>query len=458
MYCKVCETVSLRSWLLVPYAFYRRGEIFAQKLEKDEFELMQRCNGEQELEESNLLRSLILRSFLQELKGPELHPVDYRFCANRYFPRINWMITGRCNYNCLHCFNAADNERLQSEFSWEECISLLGEAEKCGVHAFTINGGEPMLHPRFMDIVRSIYERNMLIDELNTNGAFITQPILDEMKHIGCRPLMKISFDGIGHHDWLRNQKGAEQHTLNAIKLCIENDFPVMVQTNIHRKNVAAILPTLELMDTLGVMCTRVIRTSESPRWLENADDSCLAVEEYYEACLKIAGGYITNPHAMNLVFWQFLDIFPKTRTYSMRPVEGSYAAYQPDMPVCRGNRGMVAITASGELVPCNQMSGFFKNRGISFGNMKKERLQQLLLDSRYLDKVCMSVSSVLEHNEKCQNCAYWKLCLGGCRAFALQFGNDYLACDPAKCIYFHGGWMEKTEQAMKDFHNKYQE
>jgi hypothetical protein len=137
MYCKVCETVSLRSWLLVPYAFYRRGEIFAQKLEKDEFELMQRCNGEQELEESNLLRSLILRSFLQELKGPELHPVDYRFCANRYFPRINWMITGRCNYNCLHCFNAADNERLQSEFSWEECIFAArrgGEVRRSCVH------------------------------------------------------------------------------------------------------------------------------------------------------------------------------------------------------------------------------------------------------------------------------------------------------------------------------------
>ena len=33
----------------------------------------------------------------------------YRHCENRYFPKVNWMITGKCNYNCLHCFNAADN-------------------------------------------------------------------------------------------------------------------------------------------------------------------------------------------------------------------------------------------------------------------------------------------------------------------------------------------------------------
>ena len=29
--------------------------------------------------------------------------------SHRYFPNINFMITGRRNYNRLHCFNASDN-------------------------------------------------------------------------------------------------------------------------------------------------------------------------------------------------------------------------------------------------------------------------------------------------------------------------------------------------------------
>lgn len=58
------------------------------------------------------------------------------------------------------------------------------------------------------------------------------------MKNIGCDPLIKISFDGIGHHDWLRNRKGAEEDALRAIRLCIENGFRVKVQTNVHRLNI----------------------------------------------------------------------------------------------------------------------------------------------------------------------------------------------------------------------------
>jgi radical SAM protein with 4Fe4S-binding SPASM domain len=434
----------------MPYAYYRRGEIIAHELNKDEFELMLRCDGKQNLEESVLLRTLVSNGLLRVLSGPEPHPVDYRFCANHYFPRINWMITGRCNYNCLHCFNAKDNLPLTSEFSWDACVSLLDDAEKCGVHAFTITGGEPLLHPRFMDIVRGIHQRNMMVYELNTNGTLITQPVLDEMRRIGCRPLMKISFDGVGHHDWIRNRQGAEQSALNAIRLCLSEDFPVKVQTNVHRRNVDTILPTLELMDELGVECLRVIRTSESPRWLENAGDACLAIEEYYGACLTIAEGYLAKPHTMDVFFWQFLDLFPRSRTYRMRPVAGNCTTHQPNTPVCGHNRSMAAVTASGELVPCNQMSGWFEKEGISLGNVKKEGLQQLLLDSVYLDKVCTPVSCVLENNERCQRCPYWKFCLGGCRAIAMRFSKDYLACDPAKCTYFHRGWMEKTTQAME--------
>lgn len=78
---------------------------------------------------------------------------------------------------------------------------------------------------------------------------------------------MKISFDGIGHHDWLRNREGAEKTALNAIRLCIENGFRVKVQTNVHRLNLDSMLPTAEMLDDMGVDEMRIIRTTESPRW-----------------------------------------------------------------------------------------------------------------------------------------------------------------------------------------------
>lgn len=86
-----------------------------------------------------------------------------------------------------------------SEWFLKEAEKFLDEARECGVNAFTITGGEPMLHRNFMDILTGIYERGMYVEEINTNGYFLRQGVLDQMKERGIRPLMKISFDGIGH-------------------------------------------------------------------------------------------------------------------------------------------------------------------------------------------------------------------------------------------------------------------
>ena len=129
--------VALRSWRLVPYAYYWKGERNAFGLKKEEYELLCCCDGKQELEESSLLSSLMMRGLCAPCQGEgELTPWQKpRFCDNRYFPALNWMITGKCNYNCLHCFNAADNAPLMSEFTWEEALSLINQADRCGINA-----------------------------------------------------------------------------------------------------------------------------------------------------------------------------------------------------------------------------------------------------------------------------------------------------------------------------------
>ena len=57
-----------------------------------------------------------------------------------------------------------------SEWFLKEAEKFLDEARECGVNAFTITGGEPMLHSNFMDILTGIYERGMYVEEINTNG------------------------------------------------------------------------------------------------------------------------------------------------------------------------------------------------------------------------------------------------------------------------------------------------
>lgn len=143
--------IALRSWRLVPYAYYIKHRRDAIGLSREQFKLLSRCDGVQDVEESELLHGLIGSGMVRPCAGGE-KLTDWqkpKFCDNRYFPSMSWMITGKCNYNCLHCFNAADNAPLMSEFTLEEAEKLIGEAEKCGINAVTVTGGEPMLHKNF---------------------------------------------------------------------------------------------------------------------------------------------------------------------------------------------------------------------------------------------------------------------------------------------------------------------
>lgn len=439
--------IALRSWRLIPYAYYIKGVRDAMGLQKEEFEFLLKCDGKTELEENSPIAEKLLdmRLIAPAKEGDELSEWQkYLGCDNRYFPAMEFAVTGKCNYNCLHCFNAADNAPGMSEWSLDEAKSLFEQAQKCGLNAITITGGEPMLHKDFFEIVEEIYKRGMYVPELNTNGHFINQAALDRLKSIGCRPIVKISFDGIGHHDWLRNREGAEEKALAAIRLCKENGLETWAQTNVHRRNIESILPTAKMLDEMGVDVMRIIRTSESPRWKENAGGACLDVNEYYEKMFGFAAEYIKEPHKMDVDIWQFLTIHPSHKTFRVRPVECAEGEYRDNLPVCRGNRGKIAVAANGNVYPCMQLSGLYDKRGEVFGNVKKDGLQPLLQKGKYLSEVCTTVKTLADNNPKCAACGYFKYCVGGCRALAQGLTGDKLGSDPAKCVFFKSGYYEK--------------
>lgn len=458
VYWRIAPGVALRAWRLVPHAYYRRGDPFAKKLTPNQYEWLSRCDGVTAMETSPFLLELEAAGLAERSETPDsIHPWQSpRLCDNRYFPALNWAITGKCNYNCRHCFMAADNAPGMAEFTWAECLALLDGCEVCGVQSITLTGGEPLLHPRFLDLCREISRRGMDLDEITTNGSFLTGEALDALASLGQIPLMKISFDGLGHHDWMRNRPGAEETALAAIKLCRCKGFPVRVQMNVHRGNLDTLYPTARLLDGLGVEELRIIRTTEAPRWAEKGGDLCLTLEEYYDAGLDFTARYLAEGARMEVDIWQFLQFRPQRGTYHLRPVELGCGTYRETIPVCRGNRGRIAVTPEGEAVPCNQMSGYYAKYGMSLGNVKTDGLQALLREGPYLETVTATVGELFARNPKCGGCSWRRLCLGGCRAIALALTGDSMGSDPAKCAYFQRGYVEKTQalfEALEGWH-----
>jgi len=433
--------IALRGWRLVPCAYYIRGGGDAKGLSREDFDILQKCDGATLIESSPCLDALTTRGLCVPAENGEELTVwqRYRFCDNRYFPAVNWAVTGKCNFNCRHCFNAADNAPLMSEFTREQCMSFIWQLDECGVQNVTLTGGEPTLHPDFMDICREINRRGMVIDELTTNGSFITPEMLDEFKQFHCEPLFKLSFDGVGHHDWFRGKQGAEKEVIEKIKLLRDRGFRVQIQTNVHKGNTDTILPTTKLADSMGVEGIRIIRTTEAPRWAEMGGNLCLGVTEYYDFALDYIRAFLAEDLKINVDIWQVFQLWPRFKSYHHRPVEGGAHHHRDSLPVCRGARGRIAVTPEGGVLPCNQMSGWFKKHGKRLGNVHETPLRELLTGGEYLKTVCYTVGELREENPKCQACPHWKLCLGGCRAIGILLGGSYESYDPAKCIYFDG-------------------
>ncbi|MCR4797573.1 MAG: radical SAM protein [Lachnospiraceae bacterium] len=475
-YYRISEDIALRSWQFVPQAYYRRSEVDAIPLTDEEFDLMLLCDGEHELPDSPLLNDLHLRGLIQRCQKGE-KPSEwsaYKKYPHRYFPEMILMMTGRCNYNCIHCFNAMDNEPLNSEWSWEDLKDLLDQASDCGVHAFTITGGEPMHHAHFMDVMRYIYEKNMVVKELNTNGYYITQEILDELKSFGCKPLIKISFDGVGFHDRIRNRKGSEELTIEKMRLVSQNGFALKSQTQVNRINVSSMMETAKLMNSLGVRKIRITRTNEVPRWIQMAGDASLPPDEYYDHMIRFAGEYAKSGLSAEMTIWNLIHISPRKRSYRLVPVVFPKGKYQPTRAVCADCRRMINVRSNGDLLTCLQIGGGLDEMGERFENLHETPLADILYDSRWQKLVCTNVHRITEVTPECAQCPYFKYCAGGCRAlgmlisdarydyikehgtaYGLPFDEKfYLAPDKTKCAFFKQGWYEKAVEAMGDWKN----
>ena len=456
MYYRLKNNVALRKWRYVDRAIYIKGVDHALGVNQKEFDLLLKCDGNTDIEPNIYLANLLAKNLIEECeKGQSarewslLHEYD-----NYYFPRMNLMITGKCNLNCLHCFNAKDNAPLNTELSYEDVLNILDQAKDIGVHTFTITGGEPLVHHRFLDILKAIYERDMFVFELNTNGLLLTQEMLDEFKKLNCRPLIKISFDGVGYHNWIRQHPKAEEMTLKAIELCIKNGFRVKAQVQVNRKNVDVMMKTARLLNDMGVDEMRLIRTTEAPRWEKNSPQSSLPIEEYYQRMLEFSREYIDSGMKMVIDIWQFIRLFPQYKMYSLTPIMCNKDQFNLRIPMCKGNRGMIAVSSHGEVVPCLQMSGYFLEKGISLGNLFKTPLKDLVKDSPYLDLAMATVFKQIVENDKCGNCKYYKACTGGCPALGLLYSknSDFFHEDITKCIFFENGWYDKVVDTLKDW------
>lgn len=80
----------------------------------------------------------------------------------------------------------------QGEPSFLDLCKMLDAFKRCGIKSVGITGGEPLVYPRFWDVVDECIKRDIRINVLYSNGKLITREVLEKLKEkksILCIPI-----------------------------------------------------------------------------------------------------------------------------------------------------------------------------------------------------------------------------------------------------------------------------
>ena len=375
-----------------------------------------------------------------------LRPIPHRTFGNRYIERVHWSLTGKCNFNCRHCFRSAP-DGLLGEPPLEKCLDMVRQFSECGIDSVELTGGEPLIRGDFFRIVDELLSRNIHVGCVYTNGWLIDRAFLDEMKARGMKTAFQLSFDGVGYHDWMRRVPGAEERALDAMRLLREYGHRFSAAMCLCRENVGSVWETARLLEKEGCEGLKLQRAMPQGEWLDQpehylSDDELL--EAYLSLAQRFVGAELRGPLQMEgVVYLQERDGKKTARLL----FDNSGKDGIEDMPSCGILSKALFVGPNGAAVPCMSMCGAAVEK--LFPNAFDAPLRDILEDSSLVELSRTTRRAVLDHDPECRVCQYRSLCCGGnCRASATgAAGTDFLARDRFVCYLFKSGWYDRLKK-----------
>jgi MoaA/NifB/PqqE/SkfB family radical SAM enzyme len=124
----------------------------------------------------------------------ELRGYPYLRSARRLFDdkplQCSFYVTDQCNLDCAYC---TEYDNTQPHPSLDDVTRWLTKIRDLGTVRVALVGGEPLLHPDIVEIVRRVRGLG-LATSLTTNGFLLTKPLVRKLEKAGLE-VMQISVD-----------------------------------------------------------------------------------------------------------------------------------------------------------------------------------------------------------------------------------------------------------------------
>ncbi|HEY1555730.1 MAG TPA: radical SAM protein [Kofleriaceae bacterium] len=209
-------------------------------------------------------------------------------------------ITWKCNLDCAYC---SEYDNTKDHIPYEELTPRIDKIKELGTLHCDLIGGEPLLHPELLRLMRYVTHHHGMTTGMTTNGFLLTQDKLGELIDAGMGRI-QMSVDGL-------HPKPGTPKSLKTLRKKIEmvarHPIWFRVNTVICDQTVDEVEEVAKLCFDLGVainfsvvhdhgrlkQTANTARFLDRVRWLKDQKSSGRAIStpfyliEYYERALN---------------------------------------------------------------------------------------------------------------------------------------------------------------------------
>ncbi len=314
---------------------------------------------------------------------------------------VTWEVTGRCNFNCVHCLSTSLRDG-DDELSYTEAQAFIDELAQLEVFYLNMGGGEPFLREDILDLLGYTMEKNMPV-QLSTNGTLINEETADALEKIKDLRI-QVSLDGssVAVNDQIRGS-GSFKEAFNALTLLAARKIALSLNFVVMRHNFKQLDEGYRIAQNLGATF-RVSRLRPSGMARSDYENMQLNPGQYKE-----------------LYYW--LQQHPHVSTGDSFFFLSALGNPLPGINTCGAARMTCSVAPNGDLYPCA-----FLMDGKKAGNIREHNLSFLWQNAPlFQDYRRREVG-------ECLSCSYYGYCHGGCPAVSVFYTGRHDRRDP-ECL-----------------------
>ena len=321
---------------------------------------------------------------------------------------IHFSVTGRCDQACVGCFySARPGSEVEPEHApWELFQRVVEEAGRRKVFQIALGGGEPLLHPQIIEMVR-LARKHDVVPNLTTNGNRLDRDLAQALREAGLGQA-QISLNGASLRANSATRPNFER-ALAALRACREAGLRFGINFLLTRSSAQELEPVVRLGSELGAATVNILRpkppTTEGD-WLQRESLDKAGYRKVKRTLPRLSRLAGETKLTLDASFTFLLTDKPPQ------------VLYRNGVWGCTAARRFCTVIQDGRVLPCSHV----RQSDVGGGDF---------IHAWWESEVFARFRAQEDEIQgPCRACDYLEVCKG-CRAVAMAFENDFTASDP---------------------------